>query len=421
MSGSSRHRERWVDVEIPWLQRVPAHWSIRRGKVLTVPVRRDPRATDGVVTAFRDGQVTLRSNRRLDGFTEAVQEIGYQGVRAGELVIHSMDGFAGAIGVSDADGKMSPVVHIYDTIDAEPRYLAYVLRTVARSGFITSLARGIRERSTSFDRNTFRDLALPAPPLEEQRRIADFLDAETAQIDALTAEQEHFIALLRERRTELLASSFIGDHPTRPLGTCLDALIDHRGKTPGKMGGSDFSDSGIRVVSAIHIKDGQVSWSERERFVPEWMFEKWMTVRTRKDDVLLTSEAPLGNVAQVPDDDPLVVSQRLYCLRGKRGVLNSTYLRHFLESEPGQELLKDGLTGSIVTGIRQSKLVKIPVPVPPLPEQARVVGKLVADMAKIDTLRAEAEHNIALSKERRAALITAAVTGQIDVTTGRAA
>ena len=64
---------------------------------------------DGVVTCFRDGVVTLRKNRRLSGFTEAIFEFGYQGVQKGDLVIHAMDAFAGAIGVSDSDGKSTPV------------------------------------------------------------------------------------------------------------------------------------------------------------------------------------------------------------------------------------------------------------------------------------------------------------------------
>src|SRR4051794_30666665 len=134
---------------------LPSHWRTERAKWLLTRQERRPRVDDGVVTAFRDGQVTLRANRRLAGFTEAVQEIGYQGIRRGDLVVHAMDGFAGAIGVSDSDGKASPVVHAYTTSkDVDARFVAYTLRSLAACGFIETLAKGIRQRSTAFDAAT---------------------------------------------------------------------------------------------------------------------------------------------------------------------------------------------------------------------------------------------------------------------------
>lgn len=95
----------------------------------------------------------LRQRRRTDGFTEAIQETGYQGVEAGDLVIHAMDGFAGAIGVAQDSGKSSPVYSALTPRDpavALPEFYAYVLRNYAVSGLIRSFAQGIRERSTDF-------------------------------------------------------------------------------------------------------------------------------------------------------------------------------------------------------------------------------------------------------------------------------
>ena len=94
---------------VPWLGDVPAHWNAERGQRLLTKVERPVRDTDDVVTCFRDGTVTLRKNRRTEEFTESLKEIGYQGIRVGDLVIHAMDAFAGAIGVADADGKGTPV------------------------------------------------------------------------------------------------------------------------------------------------------------------------------------------------------------------------------------------------------------------------------------------------------------------------
>lgn len=164
----------------------------------------------------------------------------------------------------------------------------------------------------------------------------------------------------------------------RPLGSVLEVIIDHRGKTPGKLGGSDFTTSGVPVVSAIHIKNGRIEWDQRERFVPRWMFEKWMPVRLCRGDVLLTSEAPLGAVAQVPNDDDLVLSQRLFALRGLNGELDSTFLRYFLQSPEGQRRLAARASGSTVSGIRQAELVKVALPMPGWEEQRRIAAALGA-------------------------------------------
>jgi len=182
-----------------------------------------------------------------------------------------------------------------------------------------------------------------------------------------------------------------------PLGELLDVIIDHRGKTPKKLGG-DFTETGVPVVSAIHIKDGRIHWHERFRYVSPEMYKRWMPVPLRTGDVLVTSEAPLGEVSQVPSDDPLVLSQRLFALRGKAEILDSTYLRYFLQSPDAQHRLRMRATGTTVTGIRQSELVKVLVPLPLLEEQRRIVGVLGALEVLIETNRLVAEGICELSR-----------------------
>ncbi len=160
------------------------------------------------------------------------------------------------------------------------------------------------------------------------------------------------------------------------LGDLLELIIDYRGKTPKKLGG-DFSDSGIPVISAIHIKRGKIVWAERERFVTKEMFQKWMKDPLKKGDVLLTSEAPLGEVALVPNDEDLVLSQRLFALRTKPELLDSKYLMYFFQSSVGQEQLNGRSSGSTVVGIRQTELVNLEIPCPPISQQ-RVIGRILA-------------------------------------------
>ena len=103
------------DSGIQWIGNMPSHWEVIRGKYILRYMQKPVRDDDGVITCFRDGEVTLRSNRREDGFTMSDKEIGYQGIDIGDLVVHGMDGFAGAIGISDSRGKASPVLNVLDT------------------------------------------------------------------------------------------------------------------------------------------------------------------------------------------------------------------------------------------------------------------------------------------------------------------
>ena len=118
------------DSGIQWIGNIPAHWDVIRGKYILRYMQKPVREDDGVITCFRDGEVTLRSNRREDGFTMSDKEIGYQGIDVGDLVVHGMDGFAGSIGISDSRGKASPVLNVLET-DQNKRYIMYYLRSMA--------------------------------------------------------------------------------------------------------------------------------------------------------------------------------------------------------------------------------------------------------------------------------------------------
>ena len=196
---------------IPWIGRIPAHWETKRAKYMFNKEKRDVRPEDKVVTCFRDGQVTLRENRRTTGFTESITEIGYQGIRKGDLVIHQMDAFAGSIGVSDSDGKGTSVYHCCTPKGPYvPEYYALVLREMARTGFIQSLYRGIRERSSDFNFQTFGKQYLPIPPEKEQNEIVHFIHGRTAKIDKMIAALNDEIDYLVEYKQRLILDVVTG-------------------------------------------------------------------------------------------------------------------------------------------------------------------------------------------------------------------
>lgn len=196
---------------IEWLGKIPAHWEMMRAKYMFNKEKRAVRTNDKVVTCFRDGQVTLRENRRISGFTESLTETGYQGVRKGDLVIHQMDAFAGAIGVSDSDGKGTSVYHCCTPKgNYSPHYYAHLIREMARSGYIESLYRGIRERSSDFNYDTFSKQYLPIPPREEQDAIVSYLQSRITIIDNYIAKLKEEINYLQEYKQRLISDVVTG-------------------------------------------------------------------------------------------------------------------------------------------------------------------------------------------------------------------
>lgn len=191
------------DSGIQWIGMMPAHWDCIRGKYILKYIQKPVRDDDGVITCFRDGEVTLRSNRREDGFTMADKEIGYQGIDVGDLVVHGMDGFAGAIGISDSRGKASPVLNVLDT-KQNKRYIMYFLRSMAYSDVFLALATGIRVRSCDLRWNKLSELFYPIPPLEEQEAIVDYIDSILRRTDEVIAAKKEQSSTLEAYKKSLI-------------------------------------------------------------------------------------------------------------------------------------------------------------------------------------------------------------------------
>lgn len=206
------HDATMKDSGIPWLPQIPEHWDVQRAKNLYKKEQRPVQDGDDIVTCFRDGQVTLRKNRRTTGFTEATNFTGYQHICMGDLVIHQMDAFAGSSGVSDSDGMGTPVLSVCTakTPLVDNYYYAHVLRLMGKNGFILSLYRGIRERSSDFRFDTFARQWLPVPPLNEQKAIVAHIEEKVSKIDALAEKLQKEIERINEYKQRLISDIVTG-------------------------------------------------------------------------------------------------------------------------------------------------------------------------------------------------------------------
>lgn len=413
---------------------VPSHWKLKRTKFLFERQNRPPRDCDDTVTAFRDGQVTLRTNRRTDGFTQSLKEIGYQGVRCGDLVVHAMDGFAGAIGVSDSDGKCSPVYSICKPVkdSAYSKYYGLYLRNLALNGYVESLAKGIRERSTEFRYAELKEVWLPEPPIEEQTQIANFLDHETAKIDTLIDKQQQLIKLLKEKRQAVISHAVTkGLNPDAPM---KDSGVEWLGEVPehwgtGKLGYFSRISNGATPSrdNMTYWQDGTIGWlnsskvndviiTEADQFITPLALAQTSVQKVDINDlvVAITGEGQTrGRVAICRLE--ATINQHLagISIRDKR--LKHDYLFFWLTSQYSRIRYESDGAGSTKGAITCSDIVSYPVPLPPLNEQEGIVTFLRAAEERSERLLELSGRQIELLRERRTALISAAVTGKFDV------
>lgn len=416
------------DSGVEWIGDVPASWSVKRGKWLFVKKDRPVRPEDEIVTCFRDGQVTLRNNRRTEGFTNALKEHGYQGIRKGDLVIHAMDAFAGAIGVADSDGKSTPVYSACvprepDTVD--PYFYAYYMRHIALSGLLVSLAKGIRERSTDFRYNDFADLQLAVPSLPEQRAIAAFLDEKCAKVDEAVRIKEDQIALLRERRQILIQQAVTrGLNPSAPT---KESGIDWIGQIPAHWEvvplkrlfreRNDRSTTGAETLLSLRMNEGLVPHGDvSDKAIGADALKDYKQVFPGQM-VMNRMRASIGIFGMVTSCGIVSPDYAIFDIAARAN--GDFFLQLFKTGVMGQQFRNAsrglGTGSSGFMRLYTDDFGAISVALPPPAEQTDIVSHINRLSEKIEDAVRLKEEQIASLKEYKTSLINAAVTGKIKV------
>lgn len=415
-----------------WLGDVPEHWQIVRTKDIFNHRKEEALEDDEIVTAFRDGQVTLRKNRRTDGFTNSIKEHGYQHINSGDLVIHEMDAFAGAIGVSDSSGKSTPVYSVCyaKNENINHHFYSYFFRTMAKTGFINSLAKGIRVRSTEFRWNESRNVYLALPPQIDQQKIVSFLNTETTRIDNLIAKQEKLIELLEEQRKSIISHAVTkGLDPNVPM---KDSGVEWLGNVPehwnisklryyldgikdGTHGTHVSTTEGELLLSGKNIKNGKLVINDNERKISLEDHQK-ITANgfPKKGDLLINVVGTIGQSCIYELDTPISF-QRSVCFLRANNKLEPNFLQRILESNLSQNQLKILTNKSTIGGVYMGDLVELIIPVVPIKEQNKITDYLDKEIQQIVNCIDKQKLLIEKLKEYRASVISHAVTGKIDI------
>ena len=410
---------------VEWLGEVPEHWEVlplkRRSRLLTEK------------TECRDNPIALEN---IEGWTgrlvETDSEFLGEGVafEPGDILFGKLRPYLAKVYLAAKGGQAVGDFHVIHPFDSlHPRFLQFLLLTKEMIDLVNGSTFGAKMPRASWD--FLASLHLSIPPLDEQSVIATFLDHETAKIDALIAEQQRLIELLQEKRQAVISHAVTkGLNPHAPM---KDSGVEWLGEVPEHWevcrvkAVSVFTTSGPRGwservgdVGALFVQSGDltdvmgVDFANCKRVQVGDDAEAARTKLLDGDLVVCITGAKTGNVAvceSVPESS--YVNQHLCLIRPGEGV-HPRFLAALLKSGCGQTYfslaqygLKQGLS---LEDVREAR-----VALPPLDEQDRICKCLRGVSSRYLPLEAESQRTISLLQERRSALISAAVTGQIDV------
>lgn len=351
-------------------------------------------------------------------------------VRPNDLVFNKLRTWQGAIGISAYEGIVSPAYFVLrPSPGVNGRFYHYLLRSAPWVQELRRVSKFMPPNQNDIAWDDLKRVLVPRPSIAEQRAIADHLDTETARIDALIAKKQQVIevviergnlALVRalERRDtpwprsldELEGLTSLGVCRVIHLSQCLDQL------TNGYVGPTRdiLVDDGVPYVQSLHIKNGSIDFKRRPFFVTaEWHASR-PRIHLRENDVLIVQTGDIGQVAVVPPGFGEASCHALQIARVRSSLILGPYLAEYLRSSIGYQSLLSRATGALHPHLEGS-IRTVPILVPPVDAQRAIVQEIAEWRQQSKELAGQLTKQIELLGEQRRALITAAVTGELEI------
>jgi type I restriction enzyme, S subunit len=368
-----------------------------------------------VLSVYRDHGVIPKESR-TDNFNRTPENLSnYQLVQPGDLVVNRMKAWQGSLGISEHQGIVSPDYEVLRPtfLEYDRRFLHDLLRSRALIDQYALRSTGIRPSQWRLYWDEMKTIEISLPAAEQQRAIADYLERETARIDTLIEEQHRLIEILRERRVATIAEAL-----DRYETTHLRRLVDRkRPMTYGILQCGEPVDGGVAYIGPSDITGEGVS-PERDALrttTPE-IASAYQRSVLAGGDVVVSIGPAYGKVAVVSDDlTGANLTQDTVRVALRPDLVDTRFVVWALLSRQTSEYWDYQIMGATFRRLNLGTLARTPIPLPLIDEQRTIAVSLDERTAKTDALIAETERCIELVRERRAALIAAAVTGQIDV------
>jgi type I restriction enzyme S subunit len=436
------------DSGVEWLGSVPEHWEVLRLKYAceVFPSNVDKHTRDDEPPVHLCNYTDVYYNERITAdmpfmaATASEEQVARFTLRAGDTIITKDSETADDIAIAAYVPEDLPgVVCGYHLSMVRPKGStcgAFVKRwfdsLYAKARFAVA-ANGLTR--VGLGQYAIDNVEMAFPPPHEQEAIATFLDRETAKIDALVGEQEKLIAVLKEKRQAVISQAV-----TRGLDSTVpmkDSGVEWLGEVPehwevrriasistkitnGYVGPTRdiLVEDGVRYLQSLHIKNNRIDFHQ-----PYFVTEEWSRVHQKSilhhGDVLIVQTGDIGQVAVVPPEYDGCNCHALIIVSPAESVLKGEWLAGVLDSDYGLHSLLSIQTGALHPHLNCGNVRDIYIPLPPLNEQGEILEFLNSRLKGFASLISEAEALISLLRERRTGLISAAVTGQIDVRNNR--
>ncbi|MDC0003020.1 restriction endonuclease subunit S [Porticoccaceae bacterium] len=426
MAGRHQVYPSYGESGVEWLGKLPAHWETkrlghffeeRRQKVSDKDYSALSVTKQGIVPQLENAAKTdAGDNRKL--------------VLKNDFVINSRSDRKGSSGVSIFDGSVSLISIVMIPRNITPRFVHHLLRSYPFQEEFYRYGKGIVADLWSTNSSEMKNILLPDIPIQEQQKIADFLDHETAKIDTLIEKQQQLIKLLKEKRQAVISHAVTkGLNPNAPM---RDSGVEWLGEVPElwvscalKYGSqivdckhitAEFFDEGIPLASIGEVKGWHVDLASAKLTNKRYYCDLIGGGRKPESgDIIYSRNATVGEAALVVEGMPDFAMGQDVCLIRLNENISSEYILYVLKSGVISNQLDLAMVGSTFKRINVDDIRNFAVALPSYEGQLEIVEELTRILSKYDTLVVNAEKAISLMAERRTALISAAVTGKIDV------
>ncbi len=412
---------------VEWLGDVPEHWEVKRLKCCLLLCTKKA-VTDENPIALEN--IESRTGR----FIETESEFEGDGIRfnSGDILFGKLRPYLAKVYLAEKAGEsIGDIFVLRPTSEVLCKYAAAILRTDNYIEIIDGSTYGSKMPRASWE--FMCNLPFPLPPLPEQQAIAAFLDRETGRIDALLGKQQKLVALLKEKRTALISRAvtkgldasvklkpsgvdWLGEVPEHwevmPLKRIVSIPI-----TDGPHETPEIFDEGIPFVSAEAIRNNKIDFERKRGFISESEHIRFsLKYHPKRDDIyMIKSGATTGNLAIVETDDEFNIWSPLAVIRVYIKKANARFILSSMNSKEFQTSVQLFWSYGTQQNIGMNVIENLQVTLPPLSEQQAIAAFLDRETTKIDSLIAKVDTTIEKLKEYRTALISAAVTGKIDL------
>ncbi|CAN7554166.1 restriction endonuclease subunit S [Neorhizobium tomejilense] len=423
------------DSGVEWLGEVPTHWSVHRISELYREVVQPghdelPILSVSIHDGVSDGEAEPDDGGRKVNRSDDRSK--YKQVRPNDLVYNMMRAWQGGFGSVKVLGMVSPAyVVARPRHDAPSGLIELMLRTTGAIEEMRRRSKGVTDFRLRLYWDEFKDMRIALPPLREQLEIINFLSRETAKIDALVEEQRRLITLLKEKRQAVISHAvskgLIPDTPTKNSGTDWFGEIPRHWQVAGikhychrVTDGAHISpeiDDGVHpFISTKDLIEGDIDF-ENCLLTSEDSFAYLVQTgcQPSRGDVLFSKDGTVGRTVVVETERSFVVASSLIIISPSHDQLDARYLHYLCQSSSIRGQVESFVKGAGLPRLSIQNLLRVIGVFPPISEQKIIASYLDSATDRFDLLISEASSAISLLAERRAGLISAAVTGKINV------